>query len=601
MKLAKIALSAATFAIDLPYTYRIPPELTERVLPGMRVVVPFGTANRLCEGLVLSVEDVEPPKGRLKSIGALLDDAPVLDREAIRLALWMREQFFCTVWSAALTMLPTGLWYVLRESWAVTPGVDREEADRLAAEIPRGRQVLDLLYAAGGEASLDRIKALEGVRDPKAVLKKLKQAGLVTRTAQAKRKVGDKTEKIAVLAMPPEEALELTRRKRTRSPLHYDVAELLAGLGSVSVKELCYFTGASMSTIKTLQKNGVLTLESREVFRHELPPMGEPEPLSQLNDQQRLAYEGLSALMTAGEPQAALLYGVTGSGKTQVYLHLIRDALDRGKGAIVLVPEIALTPNLLRIFLSHFGKQVAVLHSCLPTGERYDEWKRVKEGLASVVIGTRSAVFAPVRDLGLITCHLGNGGSITAVNHGKSIDTTMGFTPLEGLMMGTRSGNIDPAILTYIMRREGKTFDEMDEILNKESGILGISGTSSDMRDVLDAAARGDEYANLAIDMYVYRVQKAIGGYYAAMTRTDAVVMTAGIGENSADLRERIFAGLAHMGMILDKERNDVTGQIGMNRIISIDDSPIKICVVTTDEEMRIARETDNLVSQLRE
>ena len=402
MKLAKIALSAATFAIDLPYTYRIPPELTERVLPGMRVVVPFGTANRLCEGLVLSVEDGEPPKGRLKSIGALLDDAPVLDREAIRLALWMREQFFCTVWSAALTMLPTGLWYVLRESWAVTPGVDREEADRLAAEIPRGRQVLDLLYAAGGEASLDRIKALEGVRDPKAVLKKLKQAGLVARTAQAKRKVGDKTEKIAVLAMPPEEALELTRRKRTRSPLHYDVAELLAGLGSVSVKELCYFTGASMSTIKTLQKNGVLTLESREVFRHELPPMGEPEPLSQLNDQQRLAYEGLSALMTAGEPQAALLYGVTGSGKTQVYLHLIRDALNRGKGAIVLVPEIALTPSLLRIFLSHFGKQVAVLHSCLPTGERYDEWKRVKEGLASVVIGTRSAVFAPVRDLGLI-------------------------------------------------------------------------------------------------------------------------------------------------------------------------------------------------------
>lgn len=206
----------------------------------------------------------------------------------------------------------------------------------------------------------------------------------------------------------------------------------------------------------------------------------------------------------------------------------------------------------------------------------------------------------PLRDLGLITCHLGNGGSITAVNHGKSIDTTMGFTPLEGLMMGTRSGSIDPAIITYIMRREGITFDEMDEVLNRKSGILGISGTSGDMRDVLDAAERGDEQAELAIDMYVYRVQKSIGSYYAAMTRTDAVVMTAGIGENSADLRERIFSGLAHMGMILDKERNNVEGAIGMNRVISIDDSPIKICVVTTDEEMRIARETDNLVSQLR-
>ena len=205
----------------------------------------------------------------------------------------------------------------------------------------------------------------------------------------------------------------------------------------------------------------------------------------------------------------------------------------------------------------------------------------------------------PLRDLGLITCHLGSGGSITAVNHGKSIDTTMGFTPLEGLMMGTRSGSIDPAIITYIMRREHKSFDEIDALLNKQSGVLGISGVSSDMREVLEAADAGNQDAELAIDMYVYKIQKAIGGFYATMTRTDAVVMTAGIGENSAELREKIFAGLAHMGMILDKDRNNVEGAIGVNRIISIDDSPIKICVVTTDEEIRIARETDALVSRM--
>ena len=200
--------------------------------------------------------------------------------------------------------------------------------------------------------------------------------------------------------------------------------------------------------------------------------------------------------------------------------------------------------------------------------------------------------------MGLITCHLGSGGSITAVNHGESIDTTMGFTPLEGLMMGTRSGSIDPAIVTYIMRRDGISFDEMDRILNKESGILGVSGLSSDMRDVLQAAQDGNEAAELAIQMYVYKIQKAIGSFYASMTVTDAVVVTAGIGENSAELRKRIFSGLAHMGMILDEEKNDVVGAIGTNRIVSIDDSPIKICVVTTDEEMRIARETDALVSQ---
>ncbi len=202
----------------------------------------------------------------------------------------------------------------------------------------------------------------------------------------------------------------------------------------------------------------------------------------------------------------------------------------------------------------------------------------------------------PLNDLGIITCHLGNGGSIAAVDHGVSVDTTMGFTPLEGIMMGTRSGSIDPAIVTYIMRREHITFDEMDDILNRESGLLGVSGKSSDMREILQAAGEGDEACALAVDMYVYAVQKAIGAYYAVMTRTDAVVMTAGIGENSAELRKRVFDRLAHMGMILDPERNQVVGAVGTDRIVSIDDSPIKICVVTTDEELRIARETSAAV-----
>ena len=234
--------------------------------------------------------------------------------------------------------------------------------------------------------------------------------------------------------------------------------------------------------------------------------------------------------------------------------------------------------------------------------EKYGIRKYGFHGTSHRYLSERAAAILgeDLSDLRIITCHLGNGCSITAVDHGIPVDTSMGFTPLEGLMMGTRSGSIDPAIITYIMRREGISFDEMDSILNRESGVLGVSGISADMRDVLDAARDGNEHAELAIDMYVYRIQKAIGGFYAAMTRTDAVVMTAGIGENSAELRERIFDGLAHMGMILDKERNDVTGQIGVNRIISIDDSPIKICVVTTDEEMRIARETDDLVEQLR-
>lgn len=401
MKIAKIALSAATFAIDLPYSYLVPASLEERLRPGMRVLVPFGNANRPSEGLVLSLEEVEKAD-KCKSVSALLDDRPVLSREGIQLALWMREQFFCTAYSAALTMLPTGLWYVLKEGYALTPGLNREEADRLTENSRQERQVLDLLYAAGGEAPLEQIKNLPGLSDPRRVLRQMTKAGLVVPITQAKRKVGDKTEKMAVLAMPPADALALVEPRRKSAPQRYAVTELLCGLGSASIKELCYFTGASMQTIKGLQKSGILTLEKQAVYRHQLPQSGEIAPLSRLNEQQQSAFDGLSALLDTNQPQAALLYGITGSGKTQVYLHLIQRALDQGKGAIVLVPEIALTPSLLQIFFSHFGGKVAILHSYLPTGERYDEWKRVRDGLAPVVIGTRSAVFAPLENAGLI-------------------------------------------------------------------------------------------------------------------------------------------------------------------------------------------------------
>ena len=400
MNIAKIALSAATFAIDRPYSYRIPPQLADRLEPGMRVLVPFGTGNRPCEGLVLSLEEGET--GKLKQIRTLLDETPVLSREAIRLALWMRERFFCTVYAAAMTMLPTGLWYVLKDGYTLAEGVDREAAFAWAEANPKARRLVEILFANGGRIDLDQLKAIPDLKDPRGAFREMEKAGLVVKEASARRKVGDKTEKVARLAMEPTEAMALVTPKRKSAPMRYAVTELLCSLGSASAKELCYFTGASMQTVKGLAGSGVLTLEEQEVFRHELPEAGETQPLSALNHQQQAAFQGLDGLLRRKEPAAALLYGVTGSGKTQVYLHLIQSVLDQRRGAIVMVPEIALTPSLLQTFLAHFGRQVAVLHSCLPTGERYDEWKRVREGLAKVVIGTRSAVFAPLPDPGLI-------------------------------------------------------------------------------------------------------------------------------------------------------------------------------------------------------
>lgn len=193
----------------------------------------------------------------------------------------------------------------------------------------------------------------------------------------------------------------VTPRRRS-APLRYSVTELLCSLGAASAKELCYFTGASMPTIRSLEKSGILTLEQQEVFRRPRVEDVERLPPPVLNEEQQRAFEGLDELARAGKPAAALLYGVTGSGKTQVYVRLIQQTLERGRTALVLVPEIVLTPQLLRVFTSYLGDSIALLHSSLRAGERYDEWKRARQGEAKVVIGTRSAVFAPLNDLGLV-------------------------------------------------------------------------------------------------------------------------------------------------------------------------------------------------------
>ena len=399
--IAKIALSAATYAIDRPYDYLVPPELST-LLPGVRVVVPFGSGNRRTEGIVLAAGAAGPPEKPLKSILSQLDETPVLDAEGIRLALWMRERWFCTVYDAARAMLPAGLYYALQDRYRLADGVDREGAMAAAGRSRYAQQVVELVAERKDGLELAVIRSAFGAKNPGPALKALVEKGVLTLETSAARGVGDKTEQLAALAIPPEEALAIVTPKRKTAPLRYAVVELLAGIGQASVKEICYFTGASHPTLRSLEKSGILALEKQEVYRRVVPehvPEGAPIVL---NDEQQAAFEGLDALAQKAEAAVALLYGVTGSGKTQVYLRLIQETLERGKTALALVPEIALTPQLMSIFASYFGDEIAVLHSSLRAGERYDEWKRIRAGKAKVVIGTRSAVFAPLSDLGLI-------------------------------------------------------------------------------------------------------------------------------------------------------------------------------------------------------
>ena len=195
----------------------------------------------------------------------------------------------------------------------------------------------------------------------------------------------------------------------------------------------------------------------------------------------------------------------------------------------------------------------------------------------------------PLEDLKLISCHLGNGSSITAIDHGKSVDTTMGFTPLAGLPMGTRSGDLDAGILEYLMNKHGYNIDQMLDVLNKKSGVLGISGVSSDFRDLEDAAPKGNQRAQLALDVFHYSVKKYIGSYAAAMGGVDAIIFTAGVGENGPDTRAEAVSGLEFMGVKLDPEKNNTRGK---EVDIAADDSKVRILVIPTNEELMIAMDT---------
>lgn len=328
--IAKVAVSAATYWVDRPYSYRIPEKLRENVVPGVRVIVPFSRGNRRVEGVVLAV--AEGNAENLKCIDRVLDSDPVLNPEQLQLAMWMRERFFCTVYDAVKSILPGGLW-----------------------------------FDAGG-----------------------------------RRRANDKTVRMVSLSIDAEEALHIAEQKRRRAPQQAELLRTLSVVGKISSRELCSFTGASTQSLTALRNAELVEFEDVEVFRRPQFTAGEHAEIPELNAAQKKAFINFSELADRGSAEAALLYGVTGSGKTTVYIHLISEMLKKGRSSILLVPEIALTPQMLQTFSSYFGDEIAVLHSLLAVSERYDEWKRIRSGKAHVVIGTRSAVFAPVSDLGII-------------------------------------------------------------------------------------------------------------------------------------------------------------------------------------------------------
>ena len=410
--MVKVAVSAAPYSIDKPYSYLVPESLAAAAVPGVRVMVPFGRGNKESEGLILARVQ-EPKLPGSKAIRQILDSEPVLDKAGIDLALWMRGRYFCTVFEAVKTILPAGLWYGLREIWSLA--MEPETARSAAVGIPGAWQVLDLLEKQGGKADIRVLRdALgDGVEKP---LKAMKKAEILTCETDAKRKIADKSHRMVELAVNTEDAYALTEPKRRSAPARYEVVNFLATAGRTPAAEVSYYTGASARTLKAMEKAGLIAFSEEEELRVPSLDDVEPGPEIVLNEEQQRAFEEILGRVQAAKPSVTLLHGVTGSGKTQVYLRLVQETLALGKTAMVLVPEIVLTPQMMRKFSSYFGSRVAMLHSSLKMTERYDQWKRIRRGEVDVVLGTRSALFAPLKNLGLIIMDEEQEGSYQSEN-----------------------------------------------------------------------------------------------------------------------------------------------------------------------------------------
>lgn len=395
---ALVGVENCTYSFDSLFSYIVPDLLKDFLKPGMRVLVPFGRGNVKRQGFVFSVKtNCDDDKDlKLKDIYSILDAKPLLNEELLSLALWLKERTFCTYFAAAKALLPGGMCLKTEKVIKLSdqyldcmPDLD----DALSL------QILNFLRTKKDGIRERSLLKKMGLDDASLLLKKLEEKGFIESETDAFSSVNDIS--VRLISLSPDYNADCDFQ--TLTDKQKSVVNVLTDIVSATAKELCYFAGVSAGVINLLLKKGICVSFNAEVSR--TPNINfsvEKQKKVSLSKTQKRAFDILSGAYKENKAKNALLYGVTGSGKTNVYLELIDNVLNDGKNVIVLVPEISLTPQTFSLFKSRYGEKIAILHSGLSMGERYDEWKRIKKGEATVVIGTRSAVFAPVENLGLI-------------------------------------------------------------------------------------------------------------------------------------------------------------------------------------------------------
>lgn len=394
-QIAKVAVENAAYSFDDAFDYAIPAELQGKVQPGVRVLVPFGNGSKKRQGFVFALRQKKDEK-KLKAIAEVLDEAPLLNNELLRLAVFLKEQTFCTLFEAAKAMLPSGIGLHFVLSYILNPAY----ADLRISTDESEQAVIAYLQEKAVYVKREKILKDLGYKPDFPILETMAKKDLLLCNSDTQRKIGDATLKMARLTdfyfQYADSAGKLTKKQK-------EVTAFLENVGTASVKEICYFTGVTAAVISTLVGKGIIEFFENEIFRRpKFEKQSSVKTPIHLTDLQKTAFDGLLSQLQKPTAESALLFGVTGSGKTQVFLRLIDEVLKTDCGVIVMVPEISLTPQMLSIFYERYGSLVAVFHSALSMGERLDEWKRVKKGEAKIALGTRSAVFAPFEKIGLI-------------------------------------------------------------------------------------------------------------------------------------------------------------------------------------------------------
>ncbi|MGN0606404.1 MAG: primosomal protein N' [Oscillospiraceae bacterium] len=391
-KYAEIAVSNTSYSFDMPFTYSVPPEMTDSAERGRRVIIPFGRGNRKRQGIILNVLDEYRENSPVKPLLSITDSEPVLNDEMMNLVYWMKEHTFCTYFDAVRTFLPAGMSIKIQEKYKLAEDFP---------ELPLSKEeenILSFLKNAASRREFDSIVEDGNDAEKKNAVESLIRKGFIISIDEARQFVNDSYIKMVRLS----DDYIMQRRIFKLSPKQKKAALLLEENGSASIKEICYICSITAGVVRNLIKSGAAEEYQYEAFRISEKLQTENLDDIQMTVKQQEVYDAVSVQMDTKKPSCFLLHGVTGSGKTLIFEKLIRKTVNQGRQALMLIPEIALTPQIVESFRRYFGERIAVIHSGLSLSQRMSEYKRIKNNMADIVIGTRSAVFAPLDNIGII-------------------------------------------------------------------------------------------------------------------------------------------------------------------------------------------------------